>query len=140
MKATFALRSSCLALSLLVGFAVAAADAKVDVSKLPPAAKKAGVTFAKDIAPLLEKSCVQCHSGDRPKGRYNMSTREGVIKGGSEVEAVKVGKSAESPIVHFTADLVEDFQMPPVPKRNEFPALTKEQIGLLRAWIDQGAK
>jgi hypothetical protein len=31
-------------------------------------------------------------------------------------------------------------EMPPLEKRKEFPALTKDQIALLRAWIDQGAK
>ena len=35
----------------------AATAADVDVSKLPPAAKKAGVTFDKDIKAIFEKSC-----------------------------------------------------------------------------------
>ena len=117
-----------------------AADAKVDITKLPPPAKKTGVTFDKDIKPIIEKSCLQCHSGDRPKSRYDMATKEGVIKGGREVKAVTLGKSAESPLVHYVADLVPEYEMPPLSKRSDFPALKKEQVALLRAWIDQGAK
>ena len=43
-------------------------------------------------------------------------------------------------MVAFVSELVEDMEMPPTDKRDKYPALTKEQIGLLRAWIDQGAK
>jgi uncharacterized membrane protein len=119
---------------------VSAEDAKVDVSKLPAPAKKTGVTFDKDIKPIVEKSCLKCHSGNRPKGRYDMSTLEGVLKGGPGGVAVQAGKSAESPLVHFVADLVPEYEMPPIPKRKDFPALKKEEVALVRAWIDQGAK
>jgi hypothetical protein len=132
--------TGCLAAVLASGVALAADAVQVDVSKLPPPATKAGVTYDKDIKPILEKSCVKCHSGDRPKGRYDMTTLEGVIKGGHEAKAVKPGKSAESTMVHYAADLVPEYEMPPLPKRNDFPALKREQIALLRAWIDQGAK
>jgi hypothetical protein len=129
-----------IALGLVVAGSVSAEDVKVDVSKLPAPAKKTGVTYDKDIKPIVEKSCLKCHSGDRPKGRYDMSTLEGVLKGGHEGVAVKAGKSAESAIVHYVADLVPEYEMPPIPKRKDFPALKKEEVALLRAWIDQGAK
>ena len=38
-----------------------------DVSKLPPVSPKTGVTYETDIKPILDKSCVKCHSGDHPK-------------------------------------------------------------------------
>jgi hypothetical protein len=119
---------------------VRAADAKVDVSKLPPPAQRGGLTFEKDVKPILEKSCVKCHSGQRPKGKYDVLTRENMLKGGREGEAVRAGKSAESPLIHYVAGLVPEMEMPPTDMRDEFPALTKDQIALLRAWIDQGAK
>jgi hypothetical protein len=31
-------------------------------------------------------------------------------------------------------------EMPPTDKRDKYPKMTAEQIGILRAWIDQGAK
>jgi hypothetical protein len=127
----------CLALS----GSHAADSKKADMSKVPPAAKQKGVTFEKDIKPLLDKSCVKCHSGDKPKGKYRMDTLAAVIKGGESGDpAVIPGHSEKSPMVLYTSDAVEEMEMPPTEKRDRFPALTKEQIGLVRAWIDQGAK
>jgi hypothetical protein len=64
-----------------------------------------------------------------------------MIKGGESGDAAIIpGKSAESLLIHYVADLVEDMEMPPTDKRDKYPALKKEQIALLRAWIDQGAK
>ena len=118
-----------------------AADKAPDISKLPAAATKAGLTFDTDIKKIIEPSCLKCHSGNRPKGRYAVIDREAFIKGGdSGKPAVIPGKSAESLAIHYIADLVLDMEMPPIDMREDFPALTKEQIALLRAWIDQGAK
>lgn len=120
--------------------AVMATAADVDVSKLPPAAKKAGVTFDADIKPFFEKSCVKCHSGEKPKAKLRLDTRENTLKGAGDEKILEAGNSAKSELVHVVADLVADEEMPPLDKRDKYPALTKEQIGLLRAWIDQGAK
>jgi len=126
---------------LSIGPVAAVLAADPDISKLPPPAAKKDLTFAKDIQPVLEKSCVKCHSGEKPKSKYKMDTREGVIKGGESGDAAIIpGKSDKSPLVHYVADLVVDMEMPPTDKRDKYPALTKEQIGLVRAWIDQGAK
>jgi Planctomycete cytochrome C len=139
----FAATATALCLSAL---ALDAADSDKkkpawDVAKLPPAAKSEGLTFEKDIKPILEKSCVKCHSGDKPKSKYRMDGLASVIKGGeSDDAAIIPGNSAKSPLVAYISDLVEDMEMPPTDKRDKYPALTKEQIGLIRAWIDQGAK
>ncbi len=113
----------------------------VDVSKLPPASDKK-VDFVKDIKPLFEKSCFNCHGvKPRAKGKYFMNNREKAIAGGSSDEkAIIVGKSDKSPLVHMIGDLIDEMEMPPVDKRDKYKALTKAQIGLVRAWIDQGAK
>jgi hypothetical protein len=118
-----------------------ATAADPDISKLPPAAKKEGLTFDKDIKPLLEKSCVKCHGAEKPKSKYRVDSREAFIKGGESDEAAVVpGKSEKSPVIHYVSDLVADMEMPPTDKRDKYPKMTPEQIGLLRAWIDQGAK
>ena len=62
------------------------------------------------------------------------------VQGGDEGASVVPGNSAKSALVHFAADLVKDSEMPPTDKRDKYSPLTKEQIGLVRAWIDQGAK
>jgi hypothetical protein len=118
-----------------------AADKKADISKLPPAASKKDLTYDKDIKPMLENSCLKCHGPEKPKSKYRVDTREALIKGGeSEEAAVVPGKSEKSPFILYIADLVEDMEMPPTDKRDKYPPMTKEQIGILRAWIDQGAK
>jgi hypothetical protein len=111
-----------------------------DAAKLPAAAKKAGVTYDKDIKSLVEKSCLKCHSGEKPKGKYSMETKDNILKGGKEGKSVVAGDSAKSAFVHYVADLVKDMEMPPTDKRDKYPAWTKEQVALVRAWIDQGAK
>ena len=130
-----------LGLALTVAGPVAAGELELgDASKLPPAGKKQGVTYDADIKPLFEKSCLKCHSGEKPKGKYSMESKERLLKGGPDGAPIVVGNSAKSALVHYISDLVADSEMPPKDKREKYPALTKDQIGLVRAWIDQGAK
>jgi mono/diheme cytochrome c family protein len=113
----------------------------VDLSKLPPASDKKGVTYATDIKPLFDKSCVNCHGAERPKARLRLDSLEGALKGGEDGKVVLSGDSAGSLLVHNVAHAGNpDGYMPPPRNRGNIPPLTKEQIGLIRAWIDQGAK
>jgi len=131
-----------LCVTAMTGLALQVATAAdPDISKLPPAAKKEGLTFDKDIKPLIENSCLKCHGAEKPKSKYRVDSREAFIKGGESDEAAVIpGKSEKSPVVHYVADLVVDYEMPPTDKRDKYPKMTPEQIGILRAWIDQGAK
>ena len=108
--------------------------AEVDPSKLPPPADRP-VDYARDIQPLLEKHCLKCHGPEKQKGGYRVDVREAALKGGDEhAPNIVPGRSAQSPLIHFVAGLDEDMLMPQKGER-----LTPEQVGLLRAWIDQGA-
>lgn len=114
--------------------------AKIDKSKLPPPAQKT-VTFAADIKPVFEQSCVKCHGAEKPKGKLRLDSREGALKGSEHGKVVEVGKSAESLLVHNIAHLGDpDNYMPPPNNKAKIGPLTPEQIGLIRAWIDQGAR
>ncbi|MFN0066586.1 MAG: c-type cytochrome domain-containing protein [Limisphaerales bacterium] len=124
-----------LASAIITAFLVRAAD--VDVSKLPPAATTTGVTFDKDIKPLFEKSCVKCHGPEKQKGKLRLDSLEWTLKGADGEDVLNKGKSGESELVHSIARLDEDTAMPPEGKGDP---LTKEEVGLVRAWIDQGAK
>lgn len=114
-----------------------ALNAAVDVSKLPPASDKKGVTFAKDIKPLFEASCVKCHGPEKQKADLRLDSLEAALKGGEGGKCIVPGNSAKSGLVHAVSRLDEDSAMPPEGKADP---LTKEQVGLIRAWIDQGAK
>jgi len=122
----------------------AADQVKVNVSKLPPAAAKQGVTFDADMKPLFEKSCFKCHGPDveKPKGKFRADTRANVLKGGGEGVSVTPGNLAKSPLIAMVARITEDEElyMPPTDNKAKIPPLTKDQVGLIRAWIEQGAK
>src|SRR5947208_13169086 len=100
---------------------------------LPPAANRP-VDFAREIKPIIEASCIKCHGRGRTKGDLSIESRETLIKGGESGPAIIPGKSEESHLIELVAGLDPDSVMPQKGKR-----LTPEQIGLLRAWIDQGA-
>ena len=116
--------------------------ASAEDAKLPPASTKTGVTYAADIKPIFDASCVKCHSGDRPKAHLHLDALEGVLKGSKEGKVVTPGDSANSFIIKAVAHVTSDHDswMPPLDNRAGIKPLTPEQIGLIRAWIDQGAK
>lgn len=120
--------------------AVASADDAA--GKMPPASTKPGVTYATDIKPILDNSCVKCHSGDKPKAHLKLDTLENALKGSKDGKVVIAGDSTKSMLVkavaHLSAD--KDTWMPPLHNRANIGPLTPDQIGLIRAWIDQGAK
>lgn len=145
--------------------------AKLDMSKAPPAATTTGVTYEKDIRPLLEASCFRCHGEQRPKGRLRLDSLAAVLKGGEDGKVVVPGNSSQSLITAAVARVNDDVAMPPKfrprrggpggpppggapPPGGNGPGgpggprhfgpppkpLTPEQVSLVRAWIDQGAK
>jgi len=130
-----------LAATFVLTTVVSAEDA-TPAATLPPAASKTGVTYATDIKPIFDASCVKCHSGDRPKARLKMDSLEGVLKGNKDGKIVTPGDSANSVMIKAVAHLTKEPEgwMPPPNNRAGIKPLTPEQIGLIRAWIDQGAK
>ena len=114
---------------------------KVDVSKLPPASEKQGVTYAGDIKAIFDGSCIKCHGAEKPKARLRLDSLAGALKGGEDGKVIEAGKSAGSLLIHSVAHAGDpDLYMPPPKNKAHITPLTREQIGLLRAWIDQGAK
>lgn len=114
--------------------AASAALTPEQLKTLPPPAGHA-VNFTKEIKPILEGRCANCHGYGRDKGRFRMDTRETFLKGGGSGEAIVAGKSAESYLIELVMGFDPDNVMP-----KKGGKLTPEQVGLLRAWIDQGAK
>lgn len=101
-------------------------------AKLPaPSALK--VDFARDIQPILEASCAKCHARSKAKGGFNFDTPEAFLRGGDSGPAALPGDSAHSRMVELVSGLDPDEVMPMKGSK-----LTAGQVGLLRAWIDQG--
>ncbi len=103
-------------------------------AELPPPAQRE-VDFVKDIQPLFEAACVKCHAKGKDKGGLSLETREVFLKGGDTGPGAVVGHGGKSLIVELVAGMDPDSIMPKKGTR-----WTPEQVGLLRAWIDQGAK
>ncbi|MBI3878230.1 MAG: hypothetical protein HY300_20095 [Verrucomicrobia bacterium] len=166
--------------------------AAVDLTKLPPASDKKGLTYAKDIRPFFEASCLRCHGEERQRGGLRLDSLEAVLKGGEDGKILTPGDSKKSKIVIAVAQLDDEIAMPPKrgggggkgpggfggkgfggkgpgdggknfggqggggkgpeggknfggkgpggPGGPMSRPLTAEQVGLIRAWIDQGAK
>ena len=105
----------------------------IDIAKLPSPTQRQ-VDFIRDIQPILSKNCYSCHGPDKQENELRWDTKAVALKGGTSGPAIISGKSAESRMIHLVAGLEKGLVMP---KKGE--RLTAEQIGLLRAWIDQGA-
>lgn len=98
------------------------------------------VEFVSDIKPILERSCVGCHSGEKPEGGYLVLDRDALIRGGESGEvAVVAGHSGDSPLTKRIADNDAELAMPPPDKREKYPPLSAEEVARFRAWIDAGA-
>lgn len=120
----------------------AGVTAKADNATLPPASTQAGVTYATDIKPIFDASCIKCHSGDHAKARLKLDVLEGALKGSKDGPVITPGNSAESDLVKSVAHASDDQDdwMPPLKNKAGIKPLTSDQVGLIRAWIDQGAK
>ena len=92
------------------------------------------VDFEREVAPILIRRCVECHAGAEAAGKFELTTADGIGKGGESGAAVVVGKPDES----FLWQRVRDGEMPPK-KQGKSQALSANEVEVLRAWIADGA-
>ena len=94
-----------------------------------PAAAPMPPSFAREVAPLLRAHCLKCHAGPKARADLDLTSRPGLLAGGTHGPALVPGKSASSPLfVH-----VRDGKMPPR------APLSATDADTLRRWIDSGA-
>ncbi len=105
-----------------------------DFAKLLPPAHQGPVDFVRDIQPIFRQHCFDCHSADHEDGGVNLGIHQRAIQGGHDGPIFEVGNSANSRLIHLVAAVDSKLIMPP-----ETGGLSKQEIGLLRAWIDKGA-
>jgi hypothetical protein len=119
--------------SLALGAALAMPPGSL-AAELPPAATRP-IDFVKDVQPILSSRCYECHGETKQRADLRWDARSAAFKGGEHGAPIVPGKSADSLVIQMVAGLKgEDLRMP---AKGE--PLTAEQIGILRAWIDQGA-
>jgi hypothetical protein len=90
------------------------------------------LSFSKDIQPVFEKSCWNCHSGSVQLSKLNLTTREGALKGGEHGAAIVPGNADRSKLYRLVAGL----DKPTMPIGGK---LAPDQIESIRLWIEQGA-
>lgn len=92
------------------------------------------LAFSEHVLPLLRRHCFQCHGGGKRKGGLSLETREGLVAGGDSGPVVDLGRPEESRLLALVSGADPDLVMPPKGDR-----LKKEDVSLLRLWIEQGA-
>ncbi|QEL16514.1 c-type cytochrome domain-containing protein [Limnoglobus roseus] len=121
---------------LCVLCAVAAAVLFLLFTAAPSHAADKPVSFINDVAPILKENCFACHDAKKRSGKYDMTTIEKMLAGGSDGEPITPGKPAESDF--FTLMVTkDDRRMPP---RDKGEAVPKDKAEVVRKWIAEGAK
>lgn len=110
------------------------------VLPLPAASLPARVDFNYHIKPLLSDRCFACHGPDEKarKGKLRLDTKDGAFKALADgMFVIKAGDLAHSEVVRRITSTDPDELMPP-PTSNL--ALRRDEIELLRRWVEQGAE
>jgi hypothetical protein len=113
----------------------AEAAVKTEVAQAP--APQVGVNFHRDILPVLESRCLECHNPDKVKGGLLMHTAEAMRKGGDSGPGIVDGKPEASEIIkRILLDHGDDDFMPPAKSGDP---LTAAQTEALKKWVAEGA-
>ena len=80
--------------------------------------------FRSEIGQGLKKHCVKCHGGNKTRGEFDLTTREGLLKGGSDGVAVIPGKSEASRLIKLISHIKKPF-MPVKHKKLSFAFIKK---------------
>jgi len=120
---------------ILIFFASAVAAA----AALPVAeTSRSSIDFSHDVYPILKRNCLACHNTTTTKAGLNLESPATMMSGGDSGPAIVAGRSHES-LIFKTAAHLEDPLMPPAGNKVNAVNFTAEELGLLKAWIDQGA-
>jgi WD40 repeat protein len=96
------------------------------------------VDFETEILPALRRNCIACHNSTKSEDHLVLETPQTILKGGDSGPAVVPKKSGDSLLLKAAAHL-DDPTMPPPDNNVKAVALTPDQLGLIKLWIDQGA-
>lgn len=95
----------------------------------------AQVSFQRDVWPIINEHCIDCHENPDADGEYDMSTVENMLKAGKKAgPGIVPGKPDESSVIQY----IRGLSKPQMPKKEE--PLSPETVHTLRMWIAAGAK
>ncbi|MCA9058384.1 MAG: DUF1553 domain-containing protein [Planctomycetaceae bacterium] len=95
----------------------------------------ADINYHRDIRPILESHCYDCHQGGKAGGQLRIDNRQSMLTGGESAgPAIVPGDLDQSALIHRVTSTDEDVVMPPRGDR-----LSATEIDLLNRWISGGA-
>ncbi len=95
------------------------------------------IDYIRQVQPLLAKYCANCHGAKKQFGGLRLDTGKAILKGGNSGPAVVPGTGADSLLMIALRGGNDEIQAMP-PKKEAQP--TKDELALLKAWVDGGAK
>lgn len=95
----------------------------------------AKVDFTKQIAPILDQRCLECHGPKKQKGKLRLDQKDSLLQKRDKATVVP-GKPDESELVRLISLPKGHEDIMP----NKGEPLTKEQIDLIKQWISEGAE
>jgi len=112
------------------------AAAGLEVAEL---SREEDVDFETEILPIFRKNCLACHNAKDADADLNLESPAAIAMGGESGQMVIPGNADESQIMAHIRQTEKPY-MPP--RRNKVGAnkLTPYQLGLVKLWINQGAK
>ncbi len=118
-----------------VSLTVALLLAATSIAAEQPKGKGRKVDFARDVYPILKRSCFECHGADKQEGGLRLDRRDDLSKGGDSGPTVTPGKAADSELIKRV--VLPDGDDSLMPARGA--RLSQPSIRILRDWINQGA-
>jgi hypothetical protein len=105
--------------------------------KLDAAIAAKAVVYRDVIAPIMAAKCNGCHGEEKKKGKLQLHDYAAIMKGGSDGPTTVIAKNSKDSLMLVRANLPtdDDEHMPP----SDEPQLTKEEVAILKWWIESGA-
>tara|TARA_Y100001978_G_scaffold174790_1_gene166630 strand:- start:106 stop:696 length:591 start_codon:yes stop_codon:yes gene_type:complete len=89
--------------------------------------------FKNGVGQMLKQHCVKCHGGEKTRGDFDLTTREALLKGGSEGAAIVPGNANASRLLKLVSHAEKPFM--PAKAEKLLPAMVEN----IAAWINTGA-
>jgi mono/diheme cytochrome c family protein len=112
-------------LPLGIGLAVQSPEA---VARQAP--QTGPVSYARQVAPIFQARCAECHGAETKEAGLDLSTYEAAMRGSEYGTVIEAGDAAGSLLV----EMVAAGEMP-----QDADPLPEEEIALIRSWIEAGA-
>src|SRR5436853_3667358 len=101
--------------------------------------RRSAVDFESEILPIFKANCLACHNQTTTKADLVLETPQTIRKGGESGPAVVPGKPTESLLLQIASHQKRPL-MPPKDNKVAASELKPEELGLIKLWIEPGAK